>query len=217
MSANKNASVDMVELPFGIELPESIANMILPAPELVMYYRNIENRILWLDSDVTVNWLEFERQIIDWNREDRDTPVEQRKPIRLMFFSNGGDLEVNNSFVSLVKLSKTPIIGINMGIANSAGCYIFMSCHKRYAMPGSQFLIHQGSANGLSGTFLQVSAYMDDYNRKMDALHKYILENTKISVEVLEQKMKGEWFVTADEAVSLGVCDKIVEDISELF
>lgn len=201
--------------PILVALP-GVADAVLPSPELLMYYRNLEERTLWLDTEVTVEWLEYERQIIQWNREDKDIPVEQRKPIRLMFFTNGGDLEVNNSFVELIMMSKTPVIGINMGRADSAGCFIFMACHKRYAMPGSQFLLHQGSTMGMNGTYGQVNAYMRDYTRKMEMLRKYILAHSKISEEVLDERLKGEWFVDAREALELGVCDKIVDSIDDL-
>ena len=213
---NKRAIEDILELPV-VEIPDALANLMLPAPDLVTYYKNLEFRTLWLDTEVTVDWLEVERQIILWNREDRNTPVEVRRPIRLMIYSYGGDLEVNNSLINLIKISKTPVIGVNMGQANSAGCYIFMSCHKRYAMPNAQFLIHQGSASGMKGTYGQMNAYMRDYTRKMDALKEYIIAHTKIAPEVLEDKLSGEWFVTAEEAVELGICDKIVTDIDDLF
>lgn len=217
MGSKKATGLEIVELPFGIDVPEAVANMMLPSPELVTYYRNLEKRILWLDSDVTVDWLEYERLIIQWNAEDHHYEPELRRPIRLMFYSNGGDLEVNYSFINLIKMSKTPIIGVNMGIANSAGCYIFMACHERFAMPGAQFLIHQGSASGMNGTYSQIAAYMDDYNRKMETLHKYILEHTSIDADMLAEKLRGEWFVRAEEAVELGLCDKIVDDICDLY
>ena len=93
----------------NITLPKEVENLQLPSPELVTYYRNLENRVLWLDTEVSDYWLEFSRNIIEWNREDKNTPVEQRKPIRLMFFSYGGSLDINNTLVDTIKLSKTPI------------------------------------------------------------------------------------------------------------
>lgn len=140
----------------NIAIPSNIENMQLPSPELLTYYQNLENRTLWLDSDVDENWLEFSRKIIEWNREDKETVPEKRNPIKLMFFSYGGSLDVNNALIDTIKLSKTPVYGINIGQACSAGCFIYLACHKRLAFPNATFLIHQGGGDGFSGTYGQL-------------------------------------------------------------
>ena len=200
----------------NITLPEDIGNLQLPSPELVTYYRNLENRVLWLDSEIDDYWLEFSRNIIEWNREDKNTPVEQRKPIRLMFFSYGGSLDINNTLVNTIKLSKTPIYGINVGQACSAGCFIYLACHKRFAFPNATFLVHQGSTEGISGTYNEVVSYIMEYQRKIEELIIYLKENTKIPDEILEEKIDTEWFISAREAVQYGICDKIVESLDEV-
>ena len=200
----------------NITLPKEVENLQLPSPELVTYYRNLENRVLWLDTEVSDYWLEFSRNIIEWNREDKNTPVEQRKPIRLMFFSYGGSLDINNTLVDTIKLSKTPIYGINVGQACSAGCCIYLACHKRFAFPNATFLVHQGSTEGISGTYNEVVSYIMEYQRKIEELIIYLKENTKIPDEILEEKIDTEWFISAREAVQYGICDKIVENLDEV-
>ena len=199
-----------------IELPKSIENLSLPAPELITYYRNLENRVLWLDSEVDDCWLEFSRKIIEWNREDKGLPIEQRKPIKLMFFSYGGSLDVNNSLIDVIKLSKTPIWGINVGQACSAGCFIYLACHKRLAFPNATFLIHQGDGDGFSGTYLQVVAAVMEYQRKIEELEQYLKDNTSIPEDVLAEKITTEWFISAAEAVDYGVCDLIVTSLDDV-
>lgn len=49
----------------SISIPKNVENLQLPNPELVTYYRNLENRVLWLDSEVDDYWLEFVRKIIE--------------------------------------------------------------------------------------------------------------------------------------------------------
>ena len=200
-----------------IAIPQNLENMQLPSPELLMYYKNLENRVIWLDTEVDPMWLDYERQIIEWNREDMGIPVEKRKPIKLMFFSYGGHLDVNYSFIDLIQRSKTPIWGVNMGQACSAACFIFIACHKRFAMPRSSFLIHQGGVDGgFSGTYEQVVAAIMEYQRQMDELGKYLIEYTKVTQEMLDEKFASEWYLTANDAVELGVADKIVDDIDEI-
>lgn len=150
-----------------ISIPQNLENIQLPSPELLMYYKNLEHRVIWLDSNVDDMWLEYERKIIEWNREDKGIPTEERKPIKLMFFSYGGHMDINYSFIDLIQKSKTPIWGINMGQACSE-------------------------------------------------LGKYLIKYTKITQENLDEKFASEWYLTADDAIKLGVADKIVDDIEEI-
>lgn len=202
---------------FEVSVPKSIENMQLPSPELVTFYSNLENRVLWLDSTVDEMWLEFEKQILEWNREDKGKSVNKRKPIKLMFYSYGGDLSVNHSFIDVIQQSKTPIWGINMGQACSAACFIFLACDRRIAMPRSTFLIHQGGVDGgFSGTYEQVIAAIVEYQREIEELSEYVISRTKITKEDMDEKFNSEWYLTADEAVKYGVADEILSDIDEI-
>ena len=200
-----------------IGIPEDIANYQLPNPELLTYYKNISNRVIWLDTGVDDMWLEYEKQIIEWNREDIGLKPEDRRPIKLMFFSYGGQIDINYSFIDLIQKSKTPIWGINMGQACSAACFIFIACHKRFAMPRSSYLIHQGGVDGgFSGTYEQVVAAIMEYRRQIEELGDYLLKHTKITEELLEEKFASEWYLTAEEAIEFGVADEIVNDIDDI-
>ena len=199
-----------------VAIPKEAENLTLLSPELITFYRNLENRVLWLDSDVDEYWLEFSRKIIEWNREDKGLSPEQRKPIKLMFFSYGGSLDVNNALIDTIKLSTTPIYGINVGQACSAGCFIYLACHKRFAFPNATFLIHQGEGNGFSGTYAQVVAAVMEYQRKVEELERYLRENTEIPDDILSENITTEWFLSADEALDYKVCDKIVTSLDEI-
>ncbi len=199
-----------------VAIPKEAENLTLPSPELITFYRNLENRVLWLDSDVDEYWLEFSRKIIEWNREDKGLSPEQRKPIKLMFFSYGGSLDVNNALIDTIKLSTTPIYGVNVGQACSAGCFIYLACHKRFAFPNATFLIHQGEGNGFSGTYAQVVAAVMEYQRKVEELERYLRENTEIPDDILSENITTEWFLSADEALDYKVCDKIVTSLDEI-
>ena len=200
-----------------IMIPQGLENMQLPSPELLTYYKNLEHRVIWLDSNVDDMWLEYEKQIIEWNREDKNIAVKDRKPIKLMFFSYGGQIDINYSFIDLIQQSKTPVWGINMGQACSAACFIFIACHKRLTMPRSSFLIHQGGVDGgFSGTAEQVMCAMAEYQRQIEELGQYLLEYTNITNEILDEKFDSEWYLTATDAIELGVADKIITDIDEI-
>lgn len=199
-----------------IEIPQSIEGMQLPEPALLTYYRNLEKRVLWLDSELDLHWLEYGRMILAWNSEDKGVPVEDRTPIKLYFFSPGGDLDINNCFIDLLKLSNTPIIGINFGIAYSGGAFTYLACHKRYVMPKASFLLHSGSAEGISGTAEQVEAYTAQYKKQIKALKDYLVNDCGLPKKLVDNKMRGEWYVDAQEAIELGIAHKIVENLDEI-
>ena len=200
-----------------ILIPEKVENLQLPAPELITFYKNLENRVLWVDDEIDECSLEYGRYILGFNRDDRDIPVYERKPIKLMIMSPGGSLSVNNALVDIIKMSKTPVYAYNMGEAASAACFIFMACHKRYAMPKSTFLLHKGSTTNMGGTYDQVAAEMDEYERLIEELSMFILKHSKISAEELLKNLGGEWYVTAEKAYQeYGFVDGIVENIDEL-
>lgn len=198
-----------------VEIPESLQNLALPSPELLTYYEHKKKRMIWLDSVLDESWLEYERMIIDWNSEDKGKPVEERTPIKLYFFSPGGDLDINNSFIDVVKLSKTPVIGINMGIAFSGGAFTFMACHKRYMLPNATFLFHKGSADGISGTAQQIEDYANQYKKQIKALKDYLVE-CGLPKKLVDNKMRNEWYVDAAQAMELHIVDKVIDDIDDI-
>lgn len=200
----------------NIILPKDVANMQLPDPELRNFYVDLDNRTFWLDEEVTPFLLELVKYIVRWNAEDACTPVEKRKPIRIFFFSPGGDLDINYALIDTIKMSKTPIIGINIGQCASAAAYIFLSCHKRYMLPHAYFILHQGSGT-LSGTFEQICAQMEDYQKQVEELASFVLEHTTYTEEAVAEKIVGEWYIRKDEALENGVVHDIVTDVSMLF
>lgn len=198
-----------------IQIPKNIENLALPDPSLLIFYKNLDRRILWLDSEVDDNWLEYVKQIMSWNAEDKGKPQEERVPIRLFFFTPGGDLDVNFLLCDAIKLSETKVIGIGTSLVMSAGAFIYLSCHERLALPRAQFLLHSGSADGISGTADQVAAFNAQYKKQVKQLKDYLVE-CGLPKKLVDSKMRGEWFIDANEAVELGIAHRIVQSIDEL-
>lgn len=99
-----------------IAIPSNVENLQLPDPTLLQFYKNYDDRIIWIDDEITTMTLEYAKMIMQWNSEDKknNIPAEERKPIKVIFFSPGGDLEVNNCLVDTIQLSQTKVIGINV-------------------------------------------------------------------------------------------------------
>ena len=200
----------------SIILPKSVENLSLPDPQLRNFYVDLEKRIFWIDDEINEFTLDIVKYISRWNYEDVGIPVEKRQPIRLFFFSPGGSLDINYSVIDCIKLSKTPVIGINIGMCASAAAYIYLSCHKRYMLPHSYFIFHQGSGT-LSGTFEQICAQMEDYQSQVDELSRFMLDHTNYTEEEVANKIVGEWYVRKDEALEKGIVNGIIDDIAYLY
>ncbi|MBQ0036833.1 MAG: ATP-dependent Clp protease proteolytic subunit [Firmicutes bacterium] len=200
-----------------IAIPQNVENLQLPDPSLLQFYKNYDNRVLWIDSEISEYTLEYAKMIMQWNFEDKlnNIPVEKRKPIKIIFFSPGGDLEVNNCLVDTIQLSKTKVIGINAGEAASSGCFIYLACHDRYTFPTAQFLIHQG-AGTFSGTYDIVVAAIMNYQRQIEELGDFVLSRTNIPENVFNENFSTDWYLSADDAIKYGVAHKVINSLDEI-
>jgi ATP-dependent Clp protease protease subunit len=150
-----------------------------------------------------------------WNEEDKDIPVQERKPIRILINSDGGSVDVVLHCIDMIQLSKTPIYTIGMGRVYSAGGLLLMAGHKRYIFKHTSCLIH----DGWSGAFGSVGKMLDnlEFTKLMEEKMKdYILSKTKISEEVYDQNYRRDWFMFSEEMIELGIADEIVTDIDTI-
>ena len=200
----------------NIILPKEVSNLQLPDPQLRNFYADLSNRSFWIDDEINEYLLELIKYIVQWNKEDAKISVAERKPIKLFFFSPGGSLDVNYSLIDTIKMSKTPIIGINMGQCASAAAYIYLSCHKQKIKNQNYFILHQGSGT-ISGTYEQICEKMLDYQNQVEELSEFMLEHTTYTKEEIANKIDGEWYVRKDEAVEKGIAHEVINDISMLF
>ena len=199
---------------FDISIPKDVENLQLPDPSLLQFYKNYENRIIWIDDEMT---LEYSKMIMQWNFEDKQNniPAKERKPIKVIFFSPGGDLEVNNCLVDTIQLSITPVIGVNVGMAASSGCFIYLACHDRLTFPSAEFLIHKG-AGKFSGSYNDVVAAIINYQRQIEELGKFVLSRTNIPEDIFYENFENDWYLSANEAVQMGVSHRIINSLDEI-
>ena len=121
----------------------------------------------------------------------------------------------NMGIIDIIKLSKTPVWGINIGQCASAAAFIYLSCHRRFMLEQGYFLFHQGSGS-FSGTFQEVCAQIEDYQKQVQNLMDFMEKYTKYSKQEIEEKIIGEWYVRKEEALEKGVCDELISDISTI-
>ena len=206
----------MSENMINVQIPKSVENLQLPDPTLLFYYQNLDNRIFWLDEEVTDYTLDLIKYIIQWNKEDDQIEPELRKPIKIFFFSPGGDLEVNNALIDTIQLSVTPVWGINVGKSYSAAAYIFLACHKRFTLPRAQLLLHQGSGT-FSGTYQELLPQVMAYQQQIEDLATFVAGRTQYSEEEIAENITSDWYIPVEEGLEKGVYHEVITDMSVFF
>ena len=206
----------MNDTEFVFDLPEDLFDTKLPNTYSIKYYRDLKNRIIWINDEITGELTyEIVHYIMKWNREDKDIPEMERKPIRLMFDSPGGDLDAQAAICSVIELSKTSVICIAIGLVASAASLIYLSCHMRLALKSSYFILHKGSA-ALSGDFENIMNSIDDYKKEVEKMVSFIIERSNYTKEEVEEHIKKDWYVRAPQALEKGLVDEIITDINAL-
>lgn len=208
MNANVNGML--------VAIPESIENLQLPNPDLLTYYKDEQDRVLWIEGEIGDGLFELSKMILRYNMEDKDIPVEERKPIKIFINSPGGDLDSTLAFIGLMNISKTPIWTVDACWAYSAAGLILMAGHKRYALPNTECLIHSGSGQ-LGGSYEQTTEQMKNYKYLVDKMRDFILSKTKIDQKLFKKNSQKDWYIYDNDMLELGIVDEIIGDLDILF
>ena len=192
------------------------ANLSLADPSLVNFYEDIKNRIYWLTGEIGEETLDLVQYIARWNREDKGIAPENRQPIRIIIDCGGGSLSVSETLSNIIKMSKTPVYSIALGFVASGASVVHLSCHKKYALPNTVFVLHKGSCNGVSGTYDEIVSFARDYEKQIEMLMEFYIENTKYTEEEIEENIQTDWYIRMDEATEKGLVDGVITDIDIL-
>ena len=211
-----NAPLSISEIADQISaLIEDPANAALPDPELVTYYRFASERKFYLDLMVDFSAIELVRTILMCNIEDKGIPAEERKPIWLYLMNYGGDADCGWALINAILTSETPIYIVNLGVCASAAALIFMAGHKRYMFKNSTVTIHEGSAQ-FSGDSTKVLDAGESYKAMLNHMREYITSRTGIPAKLLAKKKNNDWELSSDDCLKYGVCDVVIEKLSEI-
>ena len=207
--SNKLSSEIVVNLP----VMDKAANLSLADPSLVNFYADLENRIYWLNDEINNYTYDLVQYIIRWNQQDKDLPIEQRKPIRIIIDCPGGHLSVSETVSNIIKMSKTPVYGIALGFCASGASVIYLSCHKKYALPNTVFVLHKGSCSDISGTYDEIVSFARDYEKQIETLIAFYIENTKYTEQEINENIQTDWYIRVKEAQEKGLVDEVVTNI----
>jgi len=177
-------------------------------------------RTLYLSSQVTQKSMnDLTKAIVDINADDRylhrlyqvhDIDYKP-KPIHLYIDSYGGAVYQCMGLLGVMGKSETPIHTIVTGAAMSCGFMILICGHERFGYVHSTPLYHQVST-GFYGKVKDMEENLEETKRLQKKIEEITVAKTRISEKKLKEvlKNKTDWFMTAAEALSLGVIDKIL-------
>ena len=177
--------------------------------DIVDLSNGLNRNIVLTDIDASIgdsvnSYIQF------FNRIDQEKKIDvnKRTPIKIYIDSNGGSLTACFTIIDAITMSKTPVWTINIGKAYSAGFFIFITGHKRFAYPNSSFLFHEGST-GIYQDANKFKNYADFYKQQLEQLRAITLEHTQIEPEEYDKHVKDDWWFDVNEALKYGVTDKI--------
>ena len=153
----------------------------------------------------------IDKTIRMWNRIDDTEMVEwgKRVPIKLYINSTGGDFNSMLTIMDIIKLSKTPVYTINTGVVHKEAFFIFITGHQRYAYPKSSFL-YERDLKHLDEEDRSLDNYIAFYERQLTEIKDVVLEKTKITENEYNKHLKGTWWMTAEDAQKLRICNEVL-------
>lgn len=172
--------------------------------------KDLKQRKLFLNADIDQwNVEDVVKHILQFNKEDKGKPIEERKPIILYVTSNGGSVDAGFEVIDAICASKTPVYTINLGFQYSMGFLIGIAGHKRYAMKNARFLMHDGSSFAWDSS-AKLQDQMEFQRRAEQRIKRYIMEHSNVTEKEYEDKYRVEWYMFADEAKEKGFVDYII-------
>lgn len=177
------------------------------------YFKELEKRRIIFNDEVDDFLIERAIiQILNWNEEDKNSPIENRKEIEIILNTGGGAVDIGLVMCNVIEKSETPIKITVVGNAASMGALILVAGAKhkrRYAYEFSNVLFHDGSTV-LFGSANKVKDHAKFQNEKDEQIKDFIIRNTIISEDKYDEMSDREWWMTAEEAIKWGVIDHIV-------
>src|SRR5271168_527595 len=121
--------------------------------------------------------------------------------IALWIHSPGGSVPSMLAIRDTMRLVPCDVTTLALGLACSAGQFLLSagSKGKRYALPHSRILMHQGSA-GIGGSAVEVEVQANDLRHTRDTVLGLIAQDTGQPVERIFEDSRHDHWYTATQA-----------------
>jgi ATP-dependent Clp protease protease subunit len=138
-------------------------------------------------------------------------------PINVFIDSPGGDVDAGFAIFDMIRFVKAPVRILGMGLVASAAALILLAVPKerRYALPHSQYLIHQ-PLSGIRGVATEIEIHARELEKTRARINLIIAEATGQTVERVEKDTDRDYWMNAEEAQAYGLISKIGASRDEL-
>ncbi len=170
-----------------------------------IYSRLLEDRIIFLTgeiNDAVANTVVA--QLIYLEGKDAG------KDISLYINSPGGSVSAGMAIFDTMNYIKCDVSTICIGMAASMGAFLLSSGAKgkRYSLPNSKIMIHQ-PLGGAQGQASDIAIVAEEILKTKKKLNSILAANTGQSLDKVEIDTDRDYYMTADEALSYGIVDRI--------
>lgn len=135
------------------------------------------------------------------------------EPIHLVVSTYGGSIDEMFSLYDTIKFLPCPVHTIGLGKVMSAGVLLLAAGVKGSRLIGRSARIMMHPVSGVaSGNVFEVINESQEHKRLHDLMTSALEKETKIKSSDINKIMKSghDYYVTAEEAIKLGIADKIV-------
>ena len=136
------------------------------------------------------------------------------RDISLYINSPGGSVSAGLAIYDTMRIIPNDVSTLAMGLAASMGQFLLSAGTpgKRYALPHSRVLMHQGSA-GLGGTAIDIEIQAENLEHTKNVVLGLIAAHTGQPLETIERdSLRDRWF-TAEEARAYGFVDEVLTEL----
>ena len=171
----------------------------------------LRNRKVFLVGEVNDDSCnELIKQLLYMEGEDNT------KPITLFINSPGGNVNSGLAVYDTIRLMKSPVTAIVMGIAASMGSIILLACDadKRFMLPSSKIMIHDcswGDRNFRGMKPHEVEEELKQLKGTNERLLSIIAERTGKSVRQVSKVTMHDKYFDADEAIEFGLVSAVLD------
>ncbi|MGN6455233.1 MAG: ATP-dependent Clp endopeptidase proteolytic subunit ClpP [Achromobacter mucicolens] len=176
-----------------------------------IYSRLLRERLIFLVgpvNDATANLVVAQLLFLESENPDKD--------ISLYINSPGGSVYAGMAIFDTMQFVKPDVSTLCTGLAASMGAFLLAAGKKgkRFTLPNSRIMIHQPSG-GAQGQASDIQIQAREILDLRERLNRILAHNTGQSMERIEQDTERDNFMSAEDAVSYGLVDKVMASRSE--
>ena len=171
-----------------------------------IFSRLLNDRIIMLSEEVNDTTASLiVAQLLYLEAQDPD------KDIQFYINSPGGSVTAGLAIYDTMQYIKPDVSTICVGLAASMGAFLLSSGAKgkRIALPNAEIMIHQPSG-GSQGQCTDIQIQAEQILKIKKRLNSILAENTGKDIETIERDCERDHFMTAEEAQTYGIIDKVI-------